>query len=98
MPLGIATPSLVTRVIYITSRKMDGSLSVHALWFSPCIASAYWSCWSRSTGNYDISKMHYDGPGNVPGAPGGGYGYDIRVEGKSSANPPEAPPAVAAAA
>jgi hypothetical protein len=52
-------------------------------------------------GNYDISKMHYDGPGNVPGAPGGGYGYDIRVEGRSSANPEAAPaaaPAVAAAA
>lgn len=46
--------------------------------------------------------MHYDGPGNVPGAPGGGYGYDIRVEGKSSADPPAAAPAaipaVAAAA
>jgi 20S proteasome subunit beta 5 len=38
-------------------------------------------------GNYDISKMHYDGPGDVPG---GGYGYDIRVEGRSSANPPDA--------
>jgi len=41
-------------------------------------------------GNYDISKLHYDGPGDVPGAPGGGYGYDVRVEGLSSANPPEA--------
>jgi 20S proteasome subunit beta 5 len=40
------------------------------------------------SGNYDISKLHYDGPGDVPGAPGGGYGYDIRVEGKSSADPP----------
>jgi len=40
-------------------------------------------------GNYDISTLHYDGPGNVPGAPGGGYGYDIRVEGHSSANAPE---------
>jgi 20S proteasome subunit beta 5 len=46
------------------------------------------------SGNYDISKMHYDGPGDVPGAPGGGYGYDIRVEGKSSANPPEVTAAV----
>ncbi|KAJ7343272.1 20S proteasome subunit [Mycena albidolilacea] len=46
-------------------------------------------------GNYDISKMHYDGPGDVPGAPETGYGYDIRVEGRSSANPP---PAAAAAA
>ena len=31
-------------------------------------------------GNYDITKMHYDGPGEVPGAPGGGYGYDTRTE------------------
>ena len=38
-------------------------------------------------GNYDISKMHYDGPGDVPG---GGYGYDVRVAGRSSANPPDA--------
>lgn len=36
----------------------------------------------QSTGNYDVSKMHYEGPNGV------GYGYDIRVEGKSSANPP----------
>ncbi len=39
-------------------------------------------------GNYDVSQMHYEGPGNIPGAPGTGYGYDIRVEGRSSANPP----------
>ncbi|KAJ3541356.1 hypothetical protein NMY22_g3919 [Coprinellus aureogranulatus] len=39
-------------------------------------------------GNYDINKLHYDGPGNVAGSPGHGYGYDIRVEGLSSANPP----------
>jgi len=32
--------------------------------------------------------MHYEGPGNVSGAAGGGYGYDLRVEGRSSANPP----------
>jgi 20S proteasome subunit beta 5 len=49
----------------------------------------------RYLGNYDISQMHYDGPGDVPGAPGHGYGYDIRVEGKSSANPPQ--PVAAAA-
>ncbi|KAB5595631.1 Proteasome subunit beta type-5 protein [Ceratobasidium theobromae] len=30
-------------------------------------------------GNYDISTLHYEGPGEVPGAPGGGYGYDVRV-------------------
>ena len=40
-------------------------------------------------GNYDVSKMHYEGPGNIPGASGTGYGYEIRVEGRSSANPPE---------
>ncbi|KAF8891282.1 N-terminal nucleophile aminohydrolase [Infundibulicybe gibba] len=43
-------------------------------------------------GNYDIAKMHYDGPGDVPGAPGGGYGYDIRVEGRSSTNAPAPTP------
>ncbi|KAG8710486.1 Proteasome subunit beta type-5 [Ceratobasidium sp. 395] len=31
-------------------------------------------------GNYDITKLHYDGPGQVPGATGGGYGYDTRIE------------------
>jgi 20S proteasome subunit beta 5 len=44
-----------------------------------------------TTGNYDISQMHYEGPGNIPGAPGSGYGYDIRVAGKTSSNPPEEP-------
>ena len=46
--------------------------------------------------------MHYDGPGNIPGAPGTGYGYEIRVEGRSSANPAseeeEAPVSAAATA
>jgi 20S proteasome subunit beta 5 len=42
--------------------------------------------------------MHYEGPGAVPGATGGGYGYDLRVEGKSSANPPPAGQPVAVAA
>jgi len=28
--------------------------------------------------------LHYDGPGDVPGAPGGGYGYDVRTQGLSS--------------
>lgn len=36
------------------------------------------------TGNYDITKLHYDGPGE---ALGNGYGYDIRVEGQTSTNP-----------
>ena len=35
-------------------------------------------------GNYDITKMHYEGPGAVPGAPGGGYGYDVRTDGRFS--------------
>jgi 20S proteasome subunit beta 5 len=36
-------------------------------------------------GNYDITTMHYDGPGAVPGAPGGGYGYDTRTEAAAAA-------------
>jgi len=32
------------------------------------------------SGNYDVTKMHYEGPGAVPGAPGGGYGYDVRTD------------------
>lgn len=35
-------------------------------------------------GNYDLTKLHYDGPG-VPGATGG-YGYDQRTMGLSSAD------------
>ena len=38
-------------------------------------------------GNYDLTTLHYDGPNGVPGA---GYGYETRVEGKSSADPPAA--------
>ena len=34
---------------------------------------------SKQTGNYDVSKMHYEGPGDVPGSTGGGYGYDVRT-------------------
>ncbi|PWN48483.1 putative PRE2-20S core proteasome subunit [Violaceomyces palustris] len=35
--------------------------------------------------NYDAMNLHYDGPGdNVPGAPGGGYGWDVRTQGLSS--------------
>ncbi|PWN88633.1 putative PRE2-20S core proteasome subunit [Acaromyces ingoldii] len=35
--------------------------------------------------NYDAAKLHYDGPGdNVAGAPGGGYGWDVRTKGLSS--------------
>ncbi|KAJ7845119.1 20S proteasome subunit [Mycena olivaceomarginata] len=43
----------------------------------------------RFVGNYDISTMHYEGPGDVPGADRTAYGYDVRVAGRSSANPPE---------
>lgn len=46
------------------------------------------------SGNYDITKMHYDGPGDVPGSDGVAYGYDIRVEGRSS-GPGTTAPAVA---
>lgn len=34
-------------------------------------------------GNYDVTKLHYEGPGSIPGAPGGGYGYAVRTEGRS---------------
>ncbi|KAJ7909994.1 N-terminal nucleophile aminohydrolase [Mycena leptocephala] len=40
----------------------------------------------RFVGNYDISTMHYEGPGDVPGSLGTAYGYDIRVAGRSSAD------------
>lgn len=31
-------------------------------------------------GNYDVSKMHYEGPGpGVAGATEGGYGYEVRT-------------------
>ncbi|CAE6441677.1 hypothetical protein ACGC1H_004266 [Rhizoctonia solani] len=35
--------------------------------------------------NYDVTKMHYEGPGQVPGAVGGGYGYDVRTQVASAA-------------
>jgi hypothetical protein len=38
-----------------------------------------------TSGNYDISKLHFDGAGDIPGQ---GYAYTVRVEGRSSANPP----------
>jgi hypothetical protein len=69
------------------SRKMAGNLLVLFPVFS--LLPVYLTVSSLFSGNYDISKMHYEGPGNVPGAPVGGYAYDIRVEGHSSANPPE---------
>lgn len=38
-------------------------------------------------GNYDVTKMHYEGPGvGVAGAPEGGYGYETRTQGKSSSD------------
>lgn len=37
------------------------------------------------TGNYDITKLHFDGPDGIAG---NGYGYDVRVEGQTSANAP----------
>lgn len=40
------------------------------------------------SGNYDISKMHYEGPGDIPGSAGVGYGYDVRTNGKFQILPP----------
>jgi hypothetical protein len=73
-------------------------MEIHRCVIFPSVCSESRFAYSTFEGNYDISKMHYDGPGDVPGAPGGGYGYDVRVEGKSSADAPVAAPAVAAAA
>lgn len=36
------------------------------------------------SGNFDIAKMHYDGPGNVPGSSGEAYSYAERTKGRSS--------------
>ena len=47
-------------------------LVVHCMW-----CSAYTNF--EFEGNYDVSKMHYEGPGEVPGSTGGGYGYDVRT-------------------
>ena len=47
----------------------------------------YLVCVQWSPGNYDITKMHYDGPGAVPGSLGGGYGYDVRTDNRFSVLP-----------
>jgi 20S proteasome subunit beta 5 len=44
--------------------------------------SMFWILNEDPSGNYDLSQMHYEGP------KGTGYGYDLRVAGQSSANPP----------
>jgi hypothetical protein len=79
-----------TLVTCTTSKRMVGSSLV-----SIAFLRLVFMLLTLFQGNYDISQMHYEGPGAVPGAPGGGYGYDLRVEGLSSANPP---PEVAATA
>ncbi|EIN07174.1 N-terminal nucleophile aminohydrolase [Punctularia strigosozonata HHB-11173 SS5] len=43
-------------------------------------------------GNFDVSQMHYEGAGDVPGSTHAAYGYDIRTEGKSSSDPPAPAP------
>ncbi|KZV84268.1 20S proteasome subunit, partial [Exidia glandulosa HHB12029] len=43
--------------------------------------------------NYDVTKMHYEGPGaHVAGAQAGGYGYSVRTEGQSSRDDAPAAP------
>lgn len=34
--------------------------------------------------NYDVTQLHYEGPGNVPGASGTPYGWAPRTQGKTS--------------
>jgi hypothetical protein len=87
-----ATRSQVTLVTSTTSRRTAGASSVSGPGATRGAREL-----TGAIGNYDVSQMHYEGPGNVPGAPGHGYGYDIRVEGKSSADPPAAEPVAAAA-
>jgi hypothetical protein len=82
MPLVTVMLSLATHVIYIMSRKTDGISLVGVLLH--VVSTSIHHCFA---GNYDVSKMHYDGPGDVPGAPGGGYGYDVRIEEQTSAAP-----------
>jgi hypothetical protein len=84
MPLDIVMRSLVILAICIMSSKMGGNSLVSFRRFIYLFLITLFI----SQGNYDISKMHYEGPGDVPGAPGGGYGYAIRTQGKSSADPP----------
>lgn len=59
--------------------KEDGweFIGAYSIIQSVCLVSLY-----IFAGNYDVSKMHYEGPNGV------GYGYELRVQGKSSANPP----------
>jgi 20S proteasome subunit beta 5 len=37
-------------------------------------------------GNFDISKLHYDGAGDVPGGSNEGYGYEVRMGNAISAS------------
>jgi hypothetical protein len=88
MLLVIVMHSQEIHVTCTMSRKMVGNSLVIFSSFALVVGISDRSL-AFLSGNYDISKMHYDGPGDVPGAPVGGYGYGIRVEGLSSANPPE---------
>jgi len=49
-------------------------------------------------GNFDVSQMHYEGPGDYPGADGKGYGYSVRVGRRTERGAEEVTPAVAAQA
>ena len=79
------TPFPGTPSTCITSRRTGGNLSVCLTLSSLCFLRC--SC-LRLSGNYDVTKLHYDGPGQVPGAPGGGYGYDVRTEALSTSDSP----------
>jgi hypothetical protein len=78
MRLAIAMHSPVTRAICTTLKRMAGGSLV--CYRATCDLKHLHSF----SGNYDITKMHYDGPGAVPGAQGGGYGYDVRHDGRFS--------------
>jgi hypothetical protein len=75
MPLVIVMLSLETQSICIMCEKLDGSSLVRT--FLPI--SSPINALTLFVGNYDVTKLHYEGPGNVPGAVPGGYGYEPRV-------------------
>lgn len=57
---------------------MDGISLVRLIFvwfFMPCFVDIF----AIYAGNYDVTKMHYEGPGDIPGAPGMGYGYEVRT-------------------
>jgi 20S proteasome subunit beta 5 len=45
---------------------------------------------TTAAGNFDVSKMHYEGAGDYPGSDGKPYGYGVRVGVREDATAPVA--------